>query len=538
MRQVRPAHFPPRPLWFGLALAGVMSALALGGCGTQQSNDVCEPGYSICFVYSEFVLVCRDDGSGWDAVACPEDTLCYEGICQDLTCVPGDAECRDEGVVTCRDDGTGWTEPEPCDEGQRCAEGECREVICQPGELRCDDEGRVERCVAAGTEWEIFQVCPEGTTCFEGGVCLSETCDPGQTECGQNTLYTCNEAGEWESHPCPDDQPCIFGRCVECVSDAGCAEGQVCEDGVCLSAELEIATEALPPGTVGAPYEAALEAAGGLRPYAWAVIDGALPPGLAFSPEGRLSGVPETAAVTPLTIQVTDSEGAMDSRDYELQVFAEGPVHITTEALPPADHGIDYEFDLGAAGGVRPYAWQILEGGLPAGLRLTSDGTITGVPDEIGSFPMVLRVIDGSTPPGTDTRELALEVRVSPLEIYGDTEYDLLLLKVVILPMLVPYIPYSTNLQARGGIEPYTWSIEEPPRGISWLISEWGLPDDMSLGERGRISGWVTDVSDAQTISIPFGPELAGYFFYGRVVDSQEPSDEDEAIFCIPTVAL
>jgi hypothetical protein len=404
--------------------------------------------------------------------------------------------------------------------------------------MRCGDDGRVERCHATGTAWEAFAECADGTACVEGGVCLASDCSPGQTECGPTTLYECTEAGAWEGTPCPDDHPCIFGRCVDCVGDATCGEGEVCLDGVCTATVPEITTDELPAGTVGVPYDAALEVAGGLPPHAWSVLEGELPGGLALSPDGRITGTPSEAATRVLTVQVTDAASVSDTREYELQVFAEGPVHITTTALPAADHGFPYDFALGAAGGALPYAWQLLDGSLPEGLSLLSDGTITGVPAEIGTFPLTLRVIDGSTPPGTDQRDLELEVRVSPLEIYGDTEYDLLLLKVVMLPVLVPYIPYSTDLRARGGIEPYTWSIEEPPRGLSWLISSWGVPEGMSLGERGRLSGWVMDVSDAQVISIPFGPELAGYFFYGRVVDSQDPADSDEAIFCIPTVAL
>ena len=89
-----------------------------------------------------------------------------------------------------------------------------------------------------------------------------------------------------------------------------------------------------------------------------------------------------------------------------------------------------------------------------------------------------------------------------------------------------------------GGVTPYTWSEEAMPSGVSWLFTDPGLPSALTLNPDGRLSGWVTDISDAQRISIPFGPTLAGYFFYGRVIDAQSPADQDEAIFCVPTVAL
>ena len=60
----------------------------------------------------------------------------------------------------------------------------------------------------------------------------------------------------------------------------------------------------------------------------------------------------------------------------------------------------------------------------------------------------------------------------------------------------------------------------------------------MSLDASGTVSGWVTDVSDAQQIIIPMGPQLTGYFIYIRVEDSQDPADTDTAIYCLPTVPL
>ena len=57
---------------------------------------------------------------------------------------------------------------------------------------------------------------------------------------------------------------------------------------------LRIITTALPSGTVGVRYEAALAATGGTAPYQWSATGG-LPPGLAISASGVLSGTPTTA---------------------------------------------------------------------------------------------------------------------------------------------------------------------------------------------------------------------------------------------------
>jgi hypothetical protein len=122
--------------------------------------------------------------------------------------------------------------------------------------------------------------------------------------------------------------------------------------------------------------------------------------------------------------------------------------------------------------------------------------------------------------------------------VAGERSYNLLLTRLVILPTLIPYVPYVTQLEAQGGLAPYVWSLQDPPTALTWLISQWGLPQGLELSSEGRFSGWVTDVSDALTIQIPMGPQLTGYFIYVRVVDSQNPSDSDEAIVVLPTVSL
>jgi hypothetical protein len=324
------------------------------------------------------------------------------------------------------------------------------------------------------------------------------------------------------------------------VTAEQCDSSEQCVDGVCLIPPLMAVAPELTPAEEGQPYEAEFQATGGVPPYRWAVVEGVLPRGLSLSRRGYLSGIPWTAGTWPFTAEVTDDQGETSSVSVELFVWSlGGQVEITTTALPEASHGYEYARQLEAVGGAEPYAWQVLEGLLPAGMTLSSDGLLSGVPSEIGSFPLMFRVIDGATPPTYDSRELPLVVEVSPLEITGDREYNLLVTKIIILGILVPYIPYSGNLEARGGLTPYQWEENDLPRALRLLVGSGGLPDGLTLDSDGRLAGWVTDVSDAVTVNLPFGgPELAGYFFSAEVTDSQSPADSDEAIFCIPTVSF
>lgn len=440
------------------------------------------------------------------------------------------ASCTDgpETVFRIREDSSDWEH----------YDDKIPPTICTPGSEKCmENLSVVGKCNGTGTDWEEFLFCSEGTLCMDGQ-CLPENCSSGQTECGPTKLYECNDQGRWEGTVCPQNQPCILGKCIECLRDAACDEGEICVEGACQYLEPEITTSELPDGVVGAPYEFALESRGGSPPLAWTLSEGLLPDGIELTQEGALTGTPKRAGTEEFTVTLADSLGEKFSQSLSLQIFAEGPVLITSKSINNAKEGVSYSFDLAAAGGTSPYAWQILDGALPSGLTLSSTGVIAGVPDEIGTFPLKIRVIDASSPPTYDAKDFTFDVRMTPLEIVGGQQIDLVLLKVIILQPLIPFLPYSAQLEARGGVQPYTWSQAPPPPGLNWIISEWGLPAGLKMNDTGRISGLVMDTSDANTVSIPGLPNISGYFFMGKVADSRSPSGSKNAVFCIPTISF
>lgn len=78
------------------------------------------------------------------------------------------------------------------------------------------------------------------------------------------------------------------------------------------------ATNGCSPGTVGVAYGQGFFAQGGVQPWVWSLRSGSLPPGLELtSPNGPddrnsvLAGRPTAAGRFSLTMQVTDSRGAV-----------------------------------------------------------------------------------------------------------------------------------------------------------------------------------------------------------------------------------
>ena len=79
---------------------------------------------------------------------------------------------------------------------------------------------------------------------------------------------------------------------------------------------------ALPAATGAMAYQQALTASGGVAPYQFTVGAGALPPGLALSGAGDLTGSPTAAGSYAFTVQAADANGFTGAQAYTLVVEA------------------------------------------------------------------------------------------------------------------------------------------------------------------------------------------------------------------------
>ncbi|KKL83380.1 hypothetical protein LCGC14_1975270, partial [marine sediment metagenome] len=77
-------------------------------------------------------------------------------------------------------------------------------------------------------------------------------------------------------------------------------------------------TSTLPGGQMGVPYNTTITAMGGVAPYTWAVILGALPAGLTLgATDGVLGGTPTVTGSFIFTVEATDSSGSAATRKFE-----------------------------------------------------------------------------------------------------------------------------------------------------------------------------------------------------------------------------
>ncbi|MBB4656325.1 uncharacterized protein YhjY with autotransporter beta-barrel domain [Xanthomonas sp. F14] len=168
---------------------------------------------------------------------------------------------------------------------------------------------------------------------------------------------------------------------------------------------LALPASTLPAGTAGQAYSAAITpATGGTAPYRYALTAGALPNGVVVdAATGALSGTPTLSGTFNFTLTATDSTpspAVQASQNYSVTIAAATLV-LAQPTLPPAVRGSAYNQVLTASGGVAPYRYSIASGTLPAGLTLTSDGTLSGTPTTQGTSSFTIAVADAGNASAT-----------------------------------------------------------------------------------------------------------------------------------------
>ncbi len=77
-----------------------------------------------------------------------------------------------------------------------------------------------------------------------------------------------------------------------------------------------------PSGQTGVAYQQSLAAVGGMPPYAWSLVAGALPAGLSLSSGGVVNGTPILAGTAQGRLRVMDQQGAIAESAFRLPIAA------------------------------------------------------------------------------------------------------------------------------------------------------------------------------------------------------------------------
>lgn len=204
-----------------------------------------------------------------------------------------------------------------------------------------------------------------------------------------------------------------------------------------IATDLLITTPSLPNATVNTPYALPVINTGGLPPFAWSVVAGALPLGLTINPmSGVVGGVPVTYNSTSdfsktytATIQVKDTIGATAQRVYALRLLP-AALGFGVVDQPTVYATEQFKIVVPVFGGNSPYTLT----------AFTDDGIIGSGLQILSPTENTVTLIAGVVPP-----VLTLTTTPGPTTFY---------------PAALPQnISFDLADFTSGGTAPYNWSI-------------------------------------------------------------------------------
>jgi hypothetical protein len=121
-----------------------------------------------------------------------------------------------------------------------------------------------------------------------------------------------------------------------------------------------------------------------------------------------------TGSVTVSNTGTTDGTVIVDAVSFVQQPVLAPTITITPASLPEATAGTSYSQAFSASGGAPTHSFAITSGAVPAGLSLSSAGTLSGTPTASGAFGFTITATDGSTAPGPYTGSRAFALTIHP----------------------------------------------------------------------------------------------------------------------------
>ena len=240
---------------------------------------------------------------------------------------------------------------------------------------------------------------------------------------------------------------------------------------------LMITTTSLAVGVQNDSYSQTLAASNATGSITgWTVTVGSLPPGLALSNAGALTGTLTQAGMSTFTVKVTDS--ANDTATQQFTLTVNPPLAIMSGSLAGGAAGESYSANLNglASGGAGTYTWgPVLSGSLPPGVILSSTGAVSGTVPSTGggSYTFGIKVADQNGDTATGSVTIPIN---GPLTVTTTT-----------LPAGTVGTAYNFSFSTTGG-----------SGSNNWVLASGTLPSGLSLQSAGLIGGSPTASGSSQ----------------------------------------
>ena len=237
-------------------------------------------------------------------------------------------------------------------------------------------------------------------------------------------------------------------------------------------------------GTVGVAYAQTFAASGGVPPYTWSIVSGSVPGLTLDSNSGTLQGTPQTTGTFTLTVKVSDSVGQQASLPFTITVNPPSLTITTGSSLPNGAVAVPYSQRFAVAGGTPPYTWALTGSSVPGLSFDPGQAILSGTPTNPGSFTFGIQVMDSKGVTGS--RNFTLTVTPAALKITTANQ----------LPDAILGSPFTFQMAAIGGTQPYTWAANGLPSGVTIDLSTGSLSG--TVQSAGVISFAVTVIDSAR----------------------------------------
>jgi len=246
----------------------------------------------------------------------------------------------------------------------------------------------------------------------------------------------------------------------------------------------------LASGIKGVPYSQMINVFNATAPLTFTKTTGTVPPGLALSTSGILSGTPTALGSYGFGVTVQDSTGKTGTGNISLTIVPP-PLNLSPSTIPNGAVGQAYSVSFTGSGGVPPYNYSL--SGMVPGLTLDSmTGVFSGTPTAVGKYNIT--IFDGDNASATGSLAYTLTITgytppftLTPLTLPDGTEGKL----------------YSQVIIAPGALLP-----------VHFVVSSGTTPP-----------GLVFNTSIASQLGIGGTPTIAGpYEFQITATDSNNKS--------------
>jgi len=160
-----------------------------------------------------------------------------------------------------------------------------------------------------------------------------------------------------------------------------------------VNCDLSFVSDTMSTGQLEIQYQEQILAEGGFYPLSFSIISGELPPGLELSStSGTIVGIPEQTGRYLFTILISDHQNTMIQKDFligitEQLIFGNNVLFNVSETSISS-------LSIQASGGKQPYTISQIDGTLPPGITLESDGKLTGTFTSSGEYEFSVNLSD------------------------------------------------------------------------------------------------------------------------------------------------